>query len=295
MVSNESRYVRAKIINSISKNPYLIFRENPLIEYFVDDERCDSILILDNSIKLIGSKIIDPNYEEYNGDGSCSSISFKNRECLSDDRPLIEAFSIPFEDEVERIIKNYMEMREIIINRLQTGGVELTERKLSQELAASLVSEGFRVTRWPIIAYDDATADLVHKPGDTKIKNLAYIEAVAYKDGISHIFSETIFLKEGEYSKDYIEFLKAKEFLRENFITGENSQYIYEHLKNLRHEKLYLTQPLYPFTSWVPMPGDNVTINFRTPTVFDLWINGENYTIRKKFIAISGYESAIIL
>jgi hypothetical protein len=289
------RQSRALIIWNNSKSPFIIYRENPLIDYFTDDERAEAVLIDSGKIMHIGSNEIDPEFIENVKDTKCSSISFKYRNCQEDDSILLKSFSIPLEEEIKIFIENFKNFRNVIMETLQAEIIASTEKRLAEKISAAAWENGYKIKNTPIVAFDGSTNHIWHKNDNRKIEKLGYIEAIAYKNGIPYIFSETVFIENGPFAQDYMEFIKAREFLVENFICGARTSYIYEKIGNFRHEKLYLTQPLFPYTNWVQMPGDDRYLEMRSTAVFDLWIKRENYVLRKKFTAISGYESAIVL
>lgn len=286
---------RALLIWNNSKQPFIIYRENPLIDYFTDDDRAEGILIDSGKIIHIGNKEIEQEFMENVRNVKCSSISFKNRDCQTDDSILIKSFYIPLESEIKIFIDESKKLRNTVMETLQSSVVGYSEIEVGRKISAAVMEMGFKIRSSPIVAFDESISEIWHKNSNRKIEKMGYVEAIAYKNGIPYIFSETVFLENGEFAQDYVEFIKAREFLIENLVAGNRVSYIYEELKNFRHEKLYLTQPLYPYTNWIQMPGEDKYVEMRGTAVFDLWLKRERYTLRKKFIAISGYESAIVL
>ncbi|MGC8547301.1 MAG: hypothetical protein ACP5MU_06595 [Thermoplasmata archaeon] len=292
---NEFREMRAKIISSQLKKPLVVFRETPLFQYFCDDDRNDAILIEKGTIQKIGPKMIDQKFVENIPDElCCSSMSYKNRKCTECDQDIQQCFLHPLLSEVEIIKKNNSQMREIIISSLRENLSGSSEIEIKERLMRDVYAGGFRSFYDPIVAGDINISEFWHRSKEYVPEKILYVEISAMKDGLSSMFSETFIMNEDNKKiDDYASIIKGEEFIRENFVEGKTTEDL-SPLENFRNKDIYLTTPLFPY-SHIPFPGENVMIHTMDISVFDLWIMGKDYTIRKKITAVAGSHRATIL
>lgn len=291
-----SRDMRARIAEYTGQE-ILIFKENPLFEYFADDSRLDGILLKNGKILLIGNKEIDSGFqEEFDSDRVCCLSPFyqfrKCKECHSDVKRL---FDYPTKYEIDVMIQKTAELNGLIVPILQSISKEHSEFKISQMIKRKLCEYGFFLFYDPFVAYDENTLKLWNKPGDKLPQKLMYFETSVRTSGLSTILSETILFSDSrEYLEKYQAILDAIGKIKSIYIEGESTLKIAEELEPFRNKNLYLTTPLFPF-SHTAIPGEDKIVKTGDVSVFDLWVWGNDYSIRKKVVAIAGSYIATII
>ncbi|MEM0141657.1 MAG: hypothetical protein QXN66_06470 [Thermoplasmatales archaeon] len=293
-VSEKLRKKRALILNSFH-NPLLICRENPLFSYFSSDNRAECVLVKNSIMENIGNKEVNDKFGVAD-ESTCILQPFFNyrpqKACeFSED----ELFQFPLNEEVRIIKECRKEIEAQVVSELSNATTESTERQVVNAMKKRICSIGIDTFYEPIVSFDENTREIWHKPGNSKIGKLSYVEIACNINGISSLYSETFLFSDIDYlSLQYKNILNAIELIKKNFVEGESTSYVSTILDNFRNEKLYLTNPLFPFKCHL-MPGEEEVVHTGDIAVFDLWNRAGNTYIRKKVMALAGSYRAEIL
>ena len=290
-----ARIVRSKLILSLGEN-VVIFRENPIFDYFSDDERASAVLIGNGRFRLIGDKEIDQNFDEFEGKEYCIAqpyFSFRKGEACSNE--ISEWFQYPLFEERRFLIEERKRICQSIEEITQELKTDDTEKSVSERIRQSLCSLGHSLYYEPVVAFDKNTLNIWNKPGDSNLKKVMYVEVALKKNGLTILYSNS-FLATGEdvYVEKYRQSIEAVEAVKSLFVEGNSISLISSKLEKYRNSKLYLTTPLYPF-SYHPMPGEDSTVKTGDVAVFDLWSSTLEFSFRRKVVAIAGSYRATIV
>jgi hypothetical protein len=291
-----SREVRCQIIRSTGRE-IMIFRENPIFEYFSDDSRADAVLISDGKIIPVGMKEIDEKFQDENTDDKACGLSpfyeFRGREKCPIDIGSI--FTFPTSEEINFIRERKGELKDTITGALSDMANNDTEISVSNRLKSKLCEKGLQPYYDPIVAFDGNIWNIWNKPSDRLPEKVMYVDVSVKTQGISAIFSDTILLTEERKFVEKYEILTAAiDKIRTLFVEGNDTSLLSTELDGLRRKNLYLTTPLFPF-GHVPIPGERRTIKSRDTSIFDLWVSEDDVRLRKKVVAIAGSSSATVL
>lgn len=266
-----------------------IFKENPIFDYFSDDERADSALLLGGEISLIGLKEVDQIFGSLDGIDYCIAPPFYGfRSGHSCSFGAGEWFQFPLSEERNFIAAQKKKIGELIDPLISDLSVNSTEYGLSQSIKNRLCSAGFSLYYEPIVAFDRNTLNVWNKPGDNNLKKIMYLEAAAKIKGLTVIYSNSFLATdEEEYVNRYRESIEGVESIKRYFVEGRTTSEVMQALEKFRGDNLYLTTPLFPF-SYHAIPGPEAIIRTCDTAVFDLWIKGSEFAFRRKVIAVSG-------
>ncbi|MEM4950208.1 MAG: hypothetical protein QXS75_02580 [Thermoplasmatales archaeon] len=288
------RHARMLIASSIV-NPFIICRENPLFEYFSEDPRADCIQIKNSGMKYIGNREIDSSFTEADVESCSIQPFFSERQQKACKVTADDLFQFPLSGEIKVISETKKKVNDIVVSELSKASVDLTEIRFFQILKEKLCISGIKTFYEPIIAFEDNTREIWHRVEDKKIGKLGYFEISCNLDGLSSLFSETFLFSENEtLISSYQSILGAIDLIRENFVEGARTSYIGTILENFRNEKLYLTNPLFPFKCHL-IPGEDEVVHTGDIAIFDLWNRAGDVYIRKKVMALAGSYKAEIL
>ena len=280
--------IRVRAVQS-RERAVLIFKENPLFDYFSDDDRADSILLQDGKISLIGERLIDNNFATLDKTEFCistPSFEFRNgKRCsiLTD-----EWFQYPLKGEYLFIQEHRKKIEELIASILSDMKVEDSEENVSKSIRNLLLGSGYFLYYNPVVAFDVNTLNIWNKPGQNTLKKIMYIEVAARHSGLTIMYSNSFLAtREEEYSGKYKQGMDALEILKKKFVEGNMTSDVGSELERFRNRNLYLTTPLYPF-GYHPIPGPHEVIRTGDIAVFDLWNYSSDYSFRRKVVAIAG-------
>jgi len=290
-----SRNARAKLINSFGRR-VIFYKENPLFDYFSDDNRASGVLIEDEKIRLIGDREIDENYDDLDGKEHCIAqpyFSFRKGNACSSETS--EWFQYPLVGERRFLIEEKKGVSQAVEAITQKMKIDDTESTVSEQIRHSLCSLGHSLYYEPVVAFDKNTLTIWNKPGYSNLKKIMYVEVAARKNGLTILYSNS-FLASGEeiYVEKYKWSIEAVEAVKRLFVEGDSISLISSELERYRNSKLYLTTPLYPF-SYHPIPGEDSIVKTGDVAVFDLWSSTLEFSFRRKVVAIAGsYRASII-
>lgn len=291
-----SRAIRARLACSPERR-VLIYRENPIIEYFTDDSRTEAILLEDGLIKLLGSVEIDDQFQERNdlGNTCCISPYYNQRNARNCDITTDDLFPYPTNNEMKFIKRRTEKLRSLVLEEVQSISNDVSEYSMAERIRGKLCEMGYLLSYNPIVAFDANTAKLWNKASGVLPKKVMYFEVSVRESGLSITTSNTVlFSQDEDVLNHYRTILEAVEKLKMIYIEGNDLSIVSGYFEKFRNKKIYLNTPLFPFRS-TPIPGDNSRIRVGDVTVFDLWECGNDYCIRKKVIAVAGSYSATII
>ncbi len=285
---SDSRAARARVIGSIEDN-VILFRENPLFEYFSDDERADSVIIFAGSIVLVGEAEIDPNFQRIDSKNfRIVPPYFQSRIGERSKSATDDWFIYPLYGERKFLIEQRTRLSNQMDKISSEIGKEDTERDVSELIRNRLCGQGFHLYYQPIVSFDENTKEIWNKPGDVTLKKIMYIEVAARVKGMTVLYSNSfIAASEEQYLEGYKKSIEGVELVKQKFIEGGTTEEVSKSLEGYRHRSLYLTTPLYPF-SYHPIPGPDATIHTGDTAVFDLWLTYNDFCFRRKVVAIAG-------
>ncbi len=290
-----SRNARAKIISS-RRRRVVFYKENPLFDYFSDDERASAVLIEDGKIRLIGDRELNENFDDLVGKDQCIAqpyFSFRKGDACSTE--INDWFQYPLIEERRFLIEEKKQIGQPIETITQDMKTDDTERSVSEHIRDSLCSLGYSLYYEPVVAFDKNTLNIWNKAGESNLKKIMYVEVASRKKGLTILYSNS-FLATGEevYVKKYKGSIEAIEAVKRVFVEGNSISLISSELERYRNSKLYLTTPLYPF-SYHPIPGEGSIVKTGDVAVFDLWSSTLEFSFRRKVVAIAGsYRASII-
>ncbi len=273
----------------------LIPRENPIFDYFSSDERADSVLLHDGEISLVGEREVDPEFVGLEGRKFClASPSFDLRDarrCGSSDK----WFEFPLREEKEYIKKKSREIEKIVQSVASSMHTESTESDLSNEIRNEIYRSGFKLYYSPIIAFDSNTNRIWNLADENRLKKVMYVEVAARSMGLTVLYSNTFLATDdGRYLELYRKVMDAAEMLKRSFIEGVTTTQIAREFDKFRRENLYLTSPLFPFLH-SPIPGNERVVRTGDVAVFDLWFPSDEFSLRRKIVAVAGsYEASFL-
>lgn len=290
-----SRNVRAKLISSWARK-VVFYKENPLFDYFSDDERASAVLIEDGKYELIGDREIDEKFKDMDGKDNCIAqpyFSFRKGDACTPE--INNWFHYPLAEERRFLIEEKRSISQAIESITQEMRIDDTERSVSEHVRQSMCSLGYSLYYKPVVAFDKNTLNIWNSPGDANLKKVMYVEAAARKNGLTILYSNS-FLATGEecYVEKYRESIEAVETVKKLFVEGNYTSLISSKLERYRNSKLYITTPLYPF-SYPSMPGEDSSVKTGDVAVFDLWSSTTEFSFRRKAVAIAGsYRASIV-
>ena len=290
-----SRNARVQVISGKGQK-VIIFKENPLFDYFSSDERAESVLLHDGQISLIGDAEVDKNFCSLNGHDCCVAPPYfefrKGKLCSSG---TYEWFEYPLQEELRYVLKHKKKIGELIESVTSEMRTDDTENTISELIRNRLCSSGYSLYYGPIVAFDRNTLSVWNKPGDSSLKKIMYIEVASKKRGLTILYSNSFLATSEEaYVDKYKQSIEALELLKKKFVEGNTTAEISSEFERFRNDKLYLTTPLFPF-SYHPVPGTNTTIKTGDTAVFDFWVSTQEFSFRRKAIAIAGsYRGSVI-
>ena len=290
-----SRNVRAQGISGKGQK-VLIFKENPLFDYFSNDERAESVLLHDGRISLIGDVEVDKGFCSLDGQDYCiASPSFEFRKGKVCSAGINEWFEYPLQEELRYVLKHKKKIGELIESVASEMRADDTEKTISELIRNRLCSSGYSLYYGPVVAFDQNTLRVWNNSGDSTLKKIMYIEVASKKRGLAILYSNSFLAtSEESYVDTYKHSIEALELLKKKFVEGNTTADISSEFERFRNDKLYLTTPLYPF-GYHPVPGTNTTIKTGDAAVFDLWISTREFSFRRKAITIAGsYRGSII-
>ncbi|MGC8645251.1 MAG: M24 family metallopeptidase, partial [Thermoplasmata archaeon] len=285
---------RARIASS-GNSPILICGENPLFDYFSKDYRADCIEIKDGLIVHIGDKNINSRFTDPDDDACILQPSFYSRKYDRCNISVEDIFQFALEGEVRIISEARKRVEELVISVLSEATRETTELKVSEEIRKKICGEGLKLFYQPVVSFGENTNEIWHRPSEAQVGKVGYVEVACNVAGLASVFSETfLFTEERSLSSAYEGIMKAAQIIRDYFVEGSRTSQISEMMENFRNERLYLTNPLYPFKAHL-IPGNDERVHTGDISVFDIWIRDENSFIRKKIMAVAGSYHATIL
>ncbi|MGC8563037.1 MAG: hypothetical protein ACP5UZ_07515 [Thermoplasmata archaeon] len=290
-----SKNARAKLIGR-KEQRVLVFKENPLFDYFSDDERASAVVIEDGKIKLIGDKEVSQNFNELGEKELCIAqpyFSFRKGNACSAE--FNDWFQYPLIEERRFLTDEKKIIGQAIEEITQEMKVDDTERTVSEHIRNSLCAIGYSLYYEPVVAFDQNTLNIWNRPGEANLKKVMYIEVASKKNGLTILYSNS-FLATGEdsYVSKYRESIEAQEIVKRVFVEGNSTSMLSTKLEKYRNSQLYLTTPLYPY-SYHPVPGEESTVRTGDVAVFDLWASTFEFSFRRKIVAIAGsYRASIV-
>ena len=290
-----SRNARVQVISGKGQK-VIIFKENPLFDYFSSDERAESVLLHDGQISLIGDAEVDKNFCSLDGHDYCVAPPYfefrKGKLCSSGTN---EWFEYPLQEELRYVLKHKKKIGELIESVTSEMRTDDTENTISELIRNRLCSSGYSLYYGPVVAFDRNTLSVWNKPGDSTLKKIMYIEVASKKRGLTILYSNSFLATSEEaYVDKYKQSIEALELLKKKFVEGNTTAEISSEFERFRNDKLYLTTPLFPF-SYHPVPGTNTTIKTGDTAVFDFWVSTQEFSFRRKAIAIAGsYRGSVI-
>ncbi len=290
-----ARAIRVRQISSRGRN-VVIFRENPLFEYFSSDARADSVLLENGKVLLLGPREVDPGFiNSENKDYCIFRPFFDFREGKSCSFGPDEWFGFPLTEEYRFIIEQRENISKEIASVVSEMTVDDTEMGLSKSLKTRLCMQGLSHYYDPVVAFDQNTKNVWNRPGSNTLKKIMYIEVACKSEGLTVLFSNSFLAtNEEEYINKYKESIEAQEIVKKKFIEGNTTFQISSDLERYRNENLSLTTPLYPF-NYHAIPGTNETIKTGDIAVFDLWFKSPDFSFRRKIAVMAGSYRATIL
>ncbi len=285
---SDARAARARIIGSV-EDDVVLYRENPLFDYFSDDERADSVRIVSGSIRLVGDAEIDPKFQRIDSNNfRIAPPYFQQREGKSSRSGTDDWFRYPLYEER----KFLLEQRARLTSQMDIISSEMrkedTERDVSELIRNRLCGLGFYLYYQPIVSFDESTKEIWNKPGDVTLKKIMYTEVAARVKGMTILYSNSFLAtREEPYVEGYKKSIEGIELVKQKFIEGGSTEELSRLLERYRHGSLYLTTPLYPF-SYHPIPGPSATIRTGDVAVFDIWVPYPEFSFRRKVVAIAG-------
>ncbi|MEM0136515.1 MAG: hypothetical protein QXU18_15030, partial [Thermoplasmatales archaeon] len=274
----------------------IIFKENPLFDYFSDDERASAVIIKDGKIDLIGDTEVSQNFNEMVANDYCIvEPYFSFRKGNACPQEMEGWFQFPLADERRFMTGQKKNIGQIIDAIAQEMKVDDTERSISEHIRNDLCAAGYSLYYEPVVAFDQNTLNIWNRPGESNLKKVMYIEVAAKKNGLTLLYSNS-FLATGEdaYVNKYRESIEAAEVVKNLFIEGNSTSMLSTKLQKYRNSKLYLTTPLYPF-NYHPIPGEDAIVKTGDVAVFDLWASTTEFSFRRKIVAVAGsYRASII-
>ena len=291
-IMNMARRERTKMLVSHGDS-IVIFRENPLFDYFSEDGRAEGVLITDNGISLIGEKEVDEEFVPLDRSDVCSIppfYEFRNARRCSEEINGIFGFMLRYESEVIKSKK--MEIYKAITPLLSSITGADSEISLANSVMDATCSKGIQLFYNPIVAFDSNTTKIWNRPGNGTSKKVMYLEIASRSNGMTALFSETFLTSDSEKGEEgYRSILAGIDAIKRLFVDGGRTSDVSRELMDYRNEKLYLTTPLFPF-SYHMIPGPDEKIRIGDVAVFDLWTNAGEFRIRKKVTAVAGSYAA---
>ena len=291
----KSRIARAKLISGMEQR-VVLYKENPLFEYFSNDERASAVLLEDGNVRLIGDREINDFFDDFSSKDYCiAQPHFSFRKGAACPKEIDDWFQYPLAEERRYLIEERRGISQAIEAITQDMKTDDTERSVSERIRHSLCSLGHSLYYEPVVAFDKDTQNIWNKPGELNLKKIMYVEVASRKNGLTVLYSNS-FLATGEevYVDKYKGSIEAVEAVKRLFVEGNSISLISSELERYRNSKLYLSTPLYPF-SYHPIPGEGAIVKTGDVAVFDLWSSTLEFSFRRKVVAIAGsYRASII-
>lgn len=288
------RRKRARIASHV-KNGILICSENPLFDYFAEDHRADCIQIMNGRTTHIGDRNISEQFSDPDPQACILEPYFGSRKQVRCDISAEDIFQFPLEEETKIISETRKRIEELVISVLSEGSKDMTELYISEAIRRKMCAEGLKLFYEPVVSFDRSTDEIWHRPDNIRGEKIGYVEVACNVGGLASLFSETfLFVDEEPITDSYRSIMKATQIIRNNFTEGSRTSLISQMLEGFRNERLYLTNPLYPFKVHL-IPGDDEKIKTGDAAVFDIWVKHGNMFLRKKIMAVAGSFQATIL
>ncbi len=291
----DSRDARARLISK-DKIGVVIYRENPLYDYFSRDHRADAVLIREGSIRHIGESEIDEEFSTFTGPDYClASPHYEFRDGKTCTSGTDKWFEYPLFQEQRVIMEEKKAMSNIVDSIVSEMTLDDTEISIARSIRERIIGSGYSLYYDPITAFDENTLKVWNRPEEKSLRKVMYVEIAAKKGGLTILYSNSFLASsEEKYIEKYRRNIEAIELLKKNFFEGKSTSELSKILEEFRNPKLYLTTPLYPF-NYTPIPGDEKSIRTRSLAVFDIWNLSSDFSFRRKVTAIAGNYRATVI